>query len=399
MKNLILLVSFLCTFSALGQNNGSISGSVSDQTLQEGIPYATIALKENDQVITGIMTQDNGIFTLKNLPLKKYTVEVAFIGYKTYTTVVDLTQSKDVDLGKIFLEEDAILLEGIEIVAEQSTIEQKIDRKVINVGRDLLTAGATASEIMNNIPSVNVDQDGNISLRGNANVRILIDGRPTNMDAAQILRQIPSTSIKQIELITNPSAKYDPQGMSGIINIILHKNSNNGFNGDINLNLTKGENARFNSNINLNYRQGKFNFYGTYGAYTGKFANDGRITKFNNPDTVIDESSLESFIGINDRKTHLLKFGVDFHANDRNTFSVYTTKNIFESNFYTDIAVDFFDEGMPSITQIADFKSDNNINIYNFAYKHKLNDQGRSEEHTSELQSRPHLVCRLLLEK
>src|SRR5690606_20650682 len=175
------------------------------------------------------MTDDKGDFIIKNLPLKKYTVEVAFIGYKTSTSVADLTQTKDLNLGQIFLEEESILLEGVEIVAEQSTIEQKIDRKVINVGRDLLTAGATASEIMNNIPTVNVDQDGNISLRGNQNVRVLVDGRPTNIEPAQLLKQIPSSSIKRIELITNPSAKYNPEGMSGIINIILHKNSNDRF--------------------------------------------------------------------------------------------------------------------------------------------------------------------------
>ena len=108
------------------------------------------------------------------------------------------------------------------------TVVQKIDRKVINIGKDLTSAGASAAEIMNNIQSVSVDKDGNISLRGNSNVRILIDGRPTNISPSQLLQQIPSTSIKSIELITNPSAKYNPEGMSGIINIVLNKNANLG---------------------------------------------------------------------------------------------------------------------------------------------------------------------------
>ena len=371
MKSLILLVSFLCTFSALGQNNGSISGSVSDQTLQEGIPYATIALKENDQVITGIMTQDNGIFTLKNLPLKKYTVEVAFIGYKTYTTVVDLTQSKDVDLGKIFLEEDAILLEGIEIVAEQSTIEQKIDRKVINVGRDLLTAGATASEIMNNIPTVNVDQDGNISLRGNQNVRVLVDGRPTNIDPAQLLKQIPSSSIKRIELITNPSAKYNPEGMSGIINIVLHKNSNDGFNGNFNAGITFGEVPKFNNSLNMNYRKGKVNFFGTAGGNLGEYLNSGDIYRTDqNSRTLIDIS--------NDNESWLYKLGMDYFINDKNTVSFFVSQNFLEGEGKVDTYTLYPDNNFDDITQFSKYFTDNKTTTYNLAYKHLFNDSGHT---------------------
>ncbi|MFV7236909.1 TonB-dependent receptor plug domain-containing protein [Flavobacterium sp. ZB4R12] len=169
-------------------------------------------------------------------------------------------------------------MEGVEVVNERSTIEQKIDRKVINVGKDLLSAGATAAEIMNNIPSVSVDPQTNaISLRGNSNVRILIDGKPTNIDASQLLQQIPSTSIKQIELITNPSAKYNPEGMSGIINIVLNKNSKIGFNGSINNGVTFGKTPKLNSSADMNYRTGKFNIYGNYGLNTGKQSNRGFI--------------------------------------------------------------------------------------------------------------------------
>ncbi len=154
---------------------------------------------------------------------------------------------------------------------KRSTIEQKIDRKVITVGKDLTTAGASASDIMNNIPSVNVDQDGKLSLRGNENVRVLIDGRPTNIDPAQLLKQIPSTSIKKIELITNPSAKYNPEGMSGIINIILHKNANTGFNGSFSGGITFGETAKYNQSLDMNYKVGKVNFFGNGGRNFGTY--------------------------------------------------------------------------------------------------------------------------------
>ena len=131
---------------------------------------------------------------------------------------------------------------------------------MITVGKDLTTAGPTASDIMNNLPSVSVDQQtGAIALRGNQNVQVMVDGKLTNVPAAQLLRQIPSTSIEKIELITNPSAKYNPEGMSGIINIVLKKNALVGFNGDINVGLTYQRQAKFNTGLNLNYRNGKFN--------------------------------------------------------------------------------------------------------------------------------------------
>src|SRR5690606_28072859 len=186
--------------------------------------------------------------------------------------------NRKVTVGTITLVEETRELEGVEVVAERTTIEQKVDRKVINVGKDLTTVGATASEIMNNIPSVNVDaQTGDITLRGNSNVRVMVDGKLSNVPVAQLLKQIPSTSIKSIELINNPSAKYNPEGMSRIINIILHKNANIGFNGNLNLGLTMAEEAKFNSSIDLNYRNGKFNFYGNYGNNIGKWINEGKI--------------------------------------------------------------------------------------------------------------------------
>lgn len=371
MKNLILLISFLCTFSALAQNNGSISGHVFDQTLKEGIPYATIALKENDQVITGVMTDDKGDFIIKNLPLKKYTVEVAFIGYKTSTSVADLTQTKDLNLGQIFLEEESILLEGVEIVAEQSTIEQKIDRKVINVGRDLLTAGATASEIMNNIPTVNVDQDGNISLRGNQNVRVLVDGRPTNIEPAQLLKQIPSSSIKRIELITNPSAKYNPEGMSGIINIILHKNSNDRFNGSFNAGITFGEVPKFNNSLNMNYRTGRVNFFGTGGGNIGEYLNNGNIYR-------IDQNSRNLIDISNDNESWLYKLGMDYFINDKNTISFFISQNFLEGEGTVNTYTLYPDNNFDDITQFSKYLTDNKTTTYNLAYKYLINDSGHT---------------------
>ncbi len=353
-----------------------ISGVVVDKASQDPLPYVTIVVESPDgTIVTGGITDDYGNFSISKINVGNYLIKIQFIGYKTHQQKISIEKSnQSINLGTIELEENISSLDEVVIVAEQSTMVQRIDRRVVNVGRDLTTAGATAGEIMNNIPSVNVDQDGNISLRGNSNVKILVDGKPTNIDAAQLLRQIPSSSIKQIELITNPSAKYNPEGMSGIINIILHKNTNDGFNGDVSVNLTKGDFARFNSSINLNYRTGKLNFYGNYGAFAGKRTNAGELQIGDNPHTPIFDPSTQSFDILSNSKSHLLKAGMDYYLNDKNTLSFYTTQTFFNHKMKVENAVDYGALGF--IGQNSNNMYENINAVYNFAYKHKINEQG-----------------------
>lgn len=354
-----------------------VYGQVIDKTLQEPLPYVTVTIQnENGEILTGGITDDTGNFNIDKLPVGKVFVKIQYIGFKTYSKELNIeSRNQSINLGVIELEEDIASLDEVVVVAEQSTMVQRIDRKVITVGKDLTTAGATAGEIMNNIPSVNVDQDGNISLRGNANVKILVDGKPVNIDAAQLLKQIPSTSIKQIELITNPSAKYNPEGMSGIINIILHKNTNDGFNGDISLNLTKGEYARFNTSVNLNYRTGKFNFYGNYGTHINESFNNGIFFAEDNPYTEgFDDSATDFFDLKSSSKSHLFKVGMDYYINDKNTLSLYTTQNIFDYKMKAFNSTDYYYG--PTIIQNSFYMDDNSSSAYNLAYKYKFNDEG-----------------------
>ncbi|WP_298156882.1 TonB-dependent receptor [Flavobacterium sp.] len=368
----ITLIFFITgLFSMQAQNQGSVTGKVTDKTTNTPVSYATIVIKADDKVTTGGITDDNGNFEIKNLELRKYKVDIQFIGYKTYTTDIELSATqKTISLNKIQLEEESTQLEGVTVVAERSTVEQKIDRKVINVGRDLTTAGATASDIMSNIPSVNVDQDGKISLRGNQNVRVLVDGRPTNIDAAQLLKQIPSTSIKKIELITNPSAKYNPEGMSGIINIVLHKNANDGFNASVNTGATFATTPKSNSSIDMNYRTGKINFFGTYGNNFGYQFNNGLVKRE-------DENSSQVFDIKNDNKSHLYKIGIDFYINDRNTISAYTNQNIFMGDGYihTD---NLFPTPGTDFQSDDHYRNDNDNSAYNLAYKHLFKKEGHT---------------------
>lgn len=355
------------------QNQGSITGKVIDNTTKEALPYVSIVVKENGTVIGGGITEDNGTFTVKNIPLKNVAVEIQFMGYKTQNLTAALNDAaKSVNLGTIAIKEEATTLDEVSIVKEVSTIEQKLDRKVITVGRDLTTAGGTASEIMNNIPSVNVDQDGNISLRGNTNVRVLVDGRPTNLDPAQLLKQIPSTSIKKIELITNPSAKYNPEGMSGIINIVLHKNANDGFNGSFNAGITFGETPKVNNSVDMNYRTGKINFFGTAGSNSGKYFNDGFVNRLD-----IDSNQLIDVI--NDNESVLGKFGMDYYINDNNTLSAYTNQNYGSGKASIGANILYGPgENTPNISQLSLLDSDNHNNSYNLAFKHKFEKEGHT---------------------
>ncbi|OEK08774.1 TonB-dependent receptor [Flavivirga aquatica] len=351
------------------EKTGTISGKVLDAKLNAPLPYVNIIIKNSTgKTLTGGITLDDGTFKIENIIEGNLIISIQYIGYKTIKKEITIGKGNyRVNLGNILLEESTEGLDAVTVVAEVSTIQQKVDRKIITIGKDLTTAGANASDIMTNLPSVSIDQQtGNISLRGNENVRVMIDGKLSNVPIAQLLKQIPSTSIKQIELITNPSAKYNPEGMSGIINIKLHKNTKLGFNGNINLGLTKEIFAKFNSSIDMNYRNGKFNFFGNYGNNIGKNDNYGTINR-------LDDSSQQNFKFNNNNKSHLYKVGVDFYLNDNNTISFFTNQNIFNGKNFSNTHIN--SSNNISQNQLFNNESNNNSGQYNLAYKHKFSNE------------------------
>jgi len=385
MRFKILLLFFFSGLSFLqaqnpassANNPGSLSGKVIDKNSKEPIPYVNISIKKADKVITGGITQENGTFSIKNLALDSYTVEILFMGYKKETKNIKLTaDDKSINLGTLTLEEEAVQLKGVDIVSERSTIVQKIDRKVVNVGKDLIASGNTASDIMNNIPTVSIDpQTKEISLRGNTNVRILIDGKPSNIDATQLLQQIPSSSIKQIELITNPSAKYNPEGMSGIINVILNKNAKDGFNGSLNSGVTFAKTPKVNTALNMNYKVGKVNMYANYGLNHGKNANHGNIDS-ERPN--LENEQRFEFANLN--TSHLIKLGVDYLANENNTFSFYTNLNLNYGGGNGTTLINYLDPANYDSQQLFDSKTNNNTQTYDFVYKHNFKKAGENIE-------------------
>jgi outer membrane receptor protein involved in Fe transport len=376
MKKLFSLCMLMLCFALHAQDStpkiGIVKGKVIDANTNEGIPYATIVVKSkaDNKVLTGAISDDNGNFKVEKIPAGNLAVDIQFIGYETITKEITITnENKVADLGTISLAESATTLSEVEVVAERTTIEQKVDRKVITVGKDLVTAGPTASDIMNNLPSVNVDQQtGDISLRGNQNVRVMVDGKLSTIPTAQLLRQLPSNSIKKIELITNPSAKYNPEGMSGIINIVLRKNVNIGFNGNANIGLTREREAKFNSSLDLNYRNGKFNIFTNYGNNIAKNRNGGNIFR-------PDENSEQVFDNLDNQKTHLIKFGIDIYLDEKNTLSLFTNQNITNSISDGFIDIDFTDSIQFNNTQDFQAINENLASQYNFNYKYDIDQE------------------------
>ena len=381
MKKILLFLILTGTINSFAQlakgklpKPGVITGKVIDNLTKEPLPYVNIVVRDMaKKIVTGGITDENGAFTIKDIPKGNSIVEVQFIGYKMVTKQINITnKSKNINLGTISLSEDSAALDEVVVRAETSTVVQKVDRKVINVGKDLTSAGATASELLNNVQSVSVDsQTGNISLRGNENVRVLVDGKPTNIPASQLLKQLPSTSIKSIELITNPSAKYNPEGMSGIINIILNKNANMGFNGSLNTGVEAGHYVRYNASTNMNYKTGKVNFFGNYGFNGGERYNFGDVTRL--------ETNVQDFIFVNDNQSHLVKLGADIYINDKNTVSFYTTQNSFDSDasgrtLITD-SNGTVTNNAPN-TQTSESKNQ----TYNVNYKHDFDKKGHNIE-------------------
>jgi len=244
-----------------------IKGKVIDAASGEAIDYATVVVnrKNTDEIINGTTTSEGGLFMLKSKG-PNVTLEVSFIGYNSVTIEEINFKDKVADLGVIKLGEDAQALDEVVITGEKSTTEFKLDKRVFNVGTDLSSTGASALEVLNNVPSVNVNIEGQISLRGSSGVQILIDGKPSILadQAGNALGTITADMIEKVEVITNPSAKYEAEGTAGIINIVLKKNEKTGLNGSISVNTGFPQNHSV--GLSLNRRTEKFNLFTQLGV-------------------------------------------------------------------------------------------------------------------------------------
>ncbi|MEP2237273.1 MAG: TonB-dependent receptor [Maribacter sp.] len=243
-----------------------ITGKVLDKDDNLPLEYATLVLQSvaNPDQITGGITDIDGNFKVEASP-GKYNISIEYISYKTYK-LPNQTLRKSTDLGTIKLALDVAQLEAVEVVGEKTTVEVRLDKKIYNIGKDLTNSGATITDALNNVPSVDVDVEGAISLRGNENVRILINGKPSALagfGSTDALTQLPADAIEKVEVITSPSARYDAEGTAGILNIVLKKEKTLGFNGSVN--TTIGYPVNSGISVNANLRTDKFNLFNTTG--------------------------------------------------------------------------------------------------------------------------------------
>jgi iron complex outermembrane receptor protein len=321
-KNLTAILFLLLSVLTFANDKSSqLTGTVQDAG-NHGLPFVTIEIYSKGEVqdlISGGMTDDKGNFMVEDVPYGEYEMVIMAIGFADKVLDIKVTEAKT-NLGIIKLGDEVVQLEGAEIRAEVSTYRTEIDKRVVDVGKDLVSAGADAASVLNNIPSISVDQEsGQVSLRGNENVKVMVDGKPSNIPAAQLLKQLPSNAIAKVEIITNPSAKYEPEGNSGILNIITHKNKRKGYNVGLNLGMTYGEHLRNNASVNANINTGNFNFFGNVNSNFGKNRFKGLISDH--------ETLLDNSIDLHDlNNSQLYKVGFDWFMGEKSALTVYTSQ-------------------------------------------------------------------------
>jgi len=326
----IWIIVLLFSFNALkGQDwqgeqqpKGKITGKIIDAKSAQTVEYATITLydQKDSSLVTGTVSNQKGKFEIE-ASFGVYNIRIEFISYEP-RVITGIKVSKEklfVDVGTVNLTVSTYFLSEIEVKGEKSRLEVGLDKKVFNVEKDLSSIGGTAADVLENIPSVSVDVDGNVSLRGSSNVRILVDGKPsglTGISSSAVLEQLPANSIESIEVITNPSVRYDAEGLSGIINIILKKEKKKGMNGL--LSITGAYPSNHNGSVNFNYGLKNINLFGSYNVRYGEgpgYVKYNRRTTVNDTTTYLDEHSDFNRTGW----SHNMRVGVDYTLNDKNT--------------------------------------------------------------------------------
>jgi iron complex outermembrane receptor protein len=312
---------------------GRVYGKVVESQTKSPVSYASVVVSKGDSAIAGGFTKDNGDFSLENLPFGKLNLKITFLGYKTVQQTITITpQTVEQDLGDLALGPDEKVLKTVEVVGEKSASEMSIDRKVFNVDKNLTSRGGTAMDVMKNIPSVTLDDNGNAQLRQNA-ATIYIDGRPTTLT----LDQIPADQIDRVEVITNPSAKFEASATGGIINIVMKSNTKPGYNGIVTGGI--GTNDRYNGMIALNIKQKPFALSLMYNYMTS----DNPIKGYTNR-TNYTNGEPSAFLNTTDRTNFKNTFqtgaiSLDYNLNNRNllTFS----ENMVSGDFITADVQDF----------------------------------------------------------
>jgi outer membrane receptor protein involved in Fe transport len=351
MKKLVtylrVLMFIVCPLLVAGQSL-TITGEVIDEKNQP-VPFANAALYlENDSTLsTGAVSDENGVFSIA-ADAGKYYLRITFLSYEEKMIPVDLT-NKNISLGRITLVAGSQVLESVTVEGQAGAMELQLDKRVFTVDKDLSNLSGSAADILENIPSVAVDVEGNISLRGSQNVRILIDGRPsglTGISPADALRQLQGNLIERVEIITNPSARYDAEGEVGIINIVLKKEKQKGLNGS--LTLTGGHPENFGGSFNVNARNKNVNFFLSYGLNSRSGPGRGSSFQSFSERTENGDDTTFFYRQTTDRVRsdfgHNFRGGIDYFINDKTTLTGSFVLRKSESVNKSDLVYSDFDE-------------------------------------------------------
>lgn len=381
----IIIPLLLLTLSTIqgqvrqNQQNITISGKVIDAESGQPLEYATFVLQDanNPDKVTGGITDTSGEFSIETTP-GKYNIRVEFLSFKTYS-LNGQNYTSSTNLGSIRLEADVAQLEAVEVVGERTTVEVRLDKKIYNIGKDITTSGGNVSDALNNIPSVSVDVEGAISLRGNDNVRILINGKPSALagfGSTDILQQLPADAIEKVEVITSPSARYDAEGTAGILNIVLKKEKTLGINGSVNTTVGVPFNARVTTNFNI--RTEKFNIFNTLGYFhresPGSGLNDNRyFSDASDFDRIIEErDNTRNDDGFN------VNIGMEYFLTDKSSVTGSFFYRWSDENDVTENDNQrFVDDNLNSRTlRTEDQAQKENSRQFSLNYTNNINDEG-----------------------
>lgn len=328
----LFIFSFVGLKAQQTPNGGTVSGRLVDAVNNQPLELATVSLvrKSDNHPIKSMQTDLQGNFSLTGIDNGQYLLRATYVSYLTFSKdSINITPAKRViNLGDIKLRQGKGVLKEVVITAQKSQIQLGIDKKSFNVEQSLVSQGGSATDLLSNVPSVQVDVDGNLSLRGSSNVRVLINGKPsalTGGNIADILQSIPASSIETIEVITNPSSKYDAEGQSGIINIVLKKNAQKGFTGSASASV--GTQSTYNGNFALAYQNSKINIYGNYSYRKGTRIGDG----FSNKNTIADSLTQTQNQIQNQRFTFTgqnIRGGIDINLDPKTTLGLSTNINL-----------------------------------------------------------------------
>lgn len=321
----IFLVFFVVPVFALQ----TIRGRIVDGNTSQPLDFVNVALlkEANAAPATGVISDEKGHFELPRVPNGKYMLRISFVGYNTIELPLKVSD-KELDMGMIKLYEDSKRLSEVEVVGQGTQMRFEIDKKVFSVDQNIASAGGSATEVLQNIPSVDVDNEGNVSLRNNSSVEVWINGKPSGLTAenrAQILQQMPAESIESIEIMTNPSAKFNPEGTSGIINLVMKKNRKGGYYGSASLGTmwSQGAIPGVNAGINYNYNSGRFDAYINMGYRAMNFAGGGWSERYsldtNNDTTALLKQDNERLFGYSGLFT---RAGIDYRLSDKHSIGL-----------------------------------------------------------------------------